>query len=305
MSTDVRSLSRAIMADIPDAVQQHAEQAAKHVADASRSLWHTASAHPFEFVIAVATAGIFIFAWVVARSTRRLWLATREASAIQSRDIQASIAVAQEAANAAAKSAAASARAVVDMQRALIVPTQFQSTAIVRNDRVIAYRITAVFENTGTTVARRFTGTANIVMWKGPLPEDFKYPDRMEAIAPNAFVAPRLKIPFPVDIAIQDLLDIMNKKMRGFIYGWVEYDDVFTSSARRRTEFCVEIEIIGNPLVMPSKGAPAALGFAGYGKYNGIDEDCFYRPGEKPPVGGLPEPTQPPLENRTAERQLP
>jgi hypothetical protein len=88
------------------------------------------------------------------------------------------------------------------------------------------------------------------------LPEDFKYPDRMEAIAPNAFVAPRLKIPFPVDIAIQDLLDIMNKKMRGFIYGWVEYDDVFTSSARRRTEFCVEIEVIGNPLVTPSKGAP-------------------------------------------------
>jgi hypothetical protein len=234
MSTDVRSFSRAIMAEIPDVVQQHIEQLAKCVAEASRSLWLTASAHPFESVIAVATAGIFIFAWVVARSTRKLWLATKEASATQSRDIQASIAVAQEAANAAAKSAATSARAVVDMQRALIVPTQFQSTAIVRNDRVIAYRITAVFENTGTTVARRFTDTANIVMWKGPLPEDFKYPDRMEAIAPNAFVAPRLKIPFPVDIAIQDLLDIMNKKMRGFIYGWVEYDDVFTIVLVRR-----------------------------------------------------------------------
>jgi hypothetical protein len=214
MSTHVRSFSRAIMADIPDAVQQHVEEVAKHIADSVRYLWHTASAHPFEFVIAVATAGIFIFAWVLARSTKRLWLAIKEASAIQSRDLQASIAVAQEAANAAAKSAAASARAVLDIQRALIVPTQFQSTAIVRNDRVIAYRITAIFENTGTTVARRFTGTANIVMWKGSLPEDFKYPDRMEAIAPNAFVAPRLKIPFPVDIAIQDLLDIMNKKMR-------------------------------------------------------------------------------------------
>jgi uncharacterized membrane protein YgcG len=132
MSTDVRSFSRAIMADIPDAVQQYVEQVAKHVADAIRSLWHTASAHPFEFVIAVATAGIFIFAWVLARSTKRLWLAIKEASAIQSRDLQASIAVAQEAANAAAKSAAASARAVLDIQRALIVPTQFQSTAIVR-----------------------------------------------------------------------------------------------------------------------------------------------------------------------------
>jgi hypothetical protein len=299
MSTDVRSFSRAIMADIPDAVQQRVEEVAKHVADGTRYLWHTASAYPFEFAIAVATAGIFIFAWVLDRSTKRLWLATKEASAIQSRDLQAFIAVAQEAASAAAKSAAASARAVIDIQRALIVPTQFHSTAIVRNDRVIAYRIAAVFENTGTTVARRFTGTANVVMWKGPLPEDFKYPDRMEAIAPNAFVAPRLKIPFPVDIAIQDLLDIMNKKMRGFIYGWVEYDDVFTSSARRRTEFCVEIEIIGNPLVVPSKGAPAPLGFAGYGRYNATDEDCFYKPGQKPPVGGLPEPTQPPSDNRT------
>ena len=299
MSAEVRSFSRAIMADIPDAVQRHVEEVAKHVADGICYLWRIASAHPFEFVIAVATAGIFIFAWVLARSTKRLWLATKEASAIQSRDLQAFIAVAQEAANAAAKSAAASARAVVDIQRALIVPTQFHSTAIVRNDQVIAYRIAAVFENTGTTVARRFTGTANIVTWKGPLPEDFKYPDRMEAIAPNAFVAPRLKIPFPVDIAIQDLLDIMNKKMRGFIYGWVEYDDVFTSSARRRTEFCVEIEIIGNPLVMPSKGAPAPLGFAGHGRYNATDEDCFYKPGQKPPVGGLPEPTQPPSDNQT------
>jgi hypothetical protein len=151
MSTDVRSFSRAIMADIPDAVQQHVEEVAKHVADAIRYL----SVHPFEFAIAVATAGIFIFAWVLARSTKRLWLATKEASAIQSRDLQASIAVAQEAANAAAKSAAASARAVVDIQRALIVPTQFHSTAIVRNDRVIAYRIAAVFENTGSTVATR------------------------------------------------------------------------------------------------------------------------------------------------------
>jgi hypothetical protein len=298
MFTDARSFARA-MADLPDAVERHIEQAAKHLADAIRSLWHTASAHPYEFITAVATAGIFIFAWVLARSTKKLWLATQDASATQSRDMQASIAVAREAASAAAKSAAASERALVDIQRALIVPIQFLSTAIVRNDRVIAYRIAVLFENTGATVAKRFTGTANIVMWNGPLPEDFKYPDRMEAIAPSAFVGARGKIPFPVDIAIQDLLDIMNKKMRGFIYGWVEYDDVFTPSVRRRTEFCAEIEVIGSPLIVPNKGAAGHLGFAGYGKYNGTDQDCFYKPGKRPPVGGLPKPTQPPQENLT------
>jgi hypothetical protein len=92
------------MADIPDAVERQAEQVAKHVADAVRSLWHIATAHPFEFVTAVATTGIFIFAWVLARSTKKLWLATKDAAATQSRDMQASIAVAQEAADAAAKS---------------------------------------------------------------------------------------------------------------------------------------------------------------------------------------------------------
>jgi len=276
------------MADIPDAVERYADQLTKYLADTVRSLSHIAWTYPFESIAVAFIAGIFIFAWVLARSTKKLWLATKAASETQSRDMQAAIAVAQEMANAAAKSAAA-----------LIVPTQFLSTAIVRNDRIIAYRITALLENTGTTVARRFTGTANIIMWKGPLPEDFKYPDRVAAVPPSAFVGPRAKIPFPVDIAIQDLLEIMNKRMRGFIYGWVEYDDVFTSSARRRTEFCAEIEILGNPSIMPNKGSPAPLGFAGYGKYNGSDEDCFYKPGQRPPIGGLPEPTQPPPDNLT------
>jgi hypothetical protein len=78
---------------------------------------------------------------------------------------------ARRAANAARKSADVAERALVDIQRALVVPTRFQSDVMVRNKQIIAYLMTAIFENTGTTVAKRFTGTANTVMWDGPLPD--------------------------------------------------------------------------------------------------------------------------------------
>jgi hypothetical protein len=185
-------------------------------------------------------------------------------------------------------------RALTDIQRALVVPTRFQSDTLVRNDQIIGYQLTAILENTGNTVARRFTGTANVVLWDGSLPEDFKYPDRQEIGPGRAFVGPHVVTPYPIGVAIQDILDIMNKKKKGFYYGWVEYSDIFTHPKLRRTEYCVEIEVIGDPTILRKVGKWTIFGFGSYGRYNGTDEDCFYRPGERPPVGGLPPPTQPP-----------
>jgi hypothetical protein len=52
--------------------------------------------------------------------------------------------------------------------------------------------------------------------------------------------------------------------------------------------------VVGNLLVFHPGGSP--LGFIPHGPYNGIDDDCFYQPGQRPPIGGLPPPTQPPPE---------
>ena len=81
---------------------------------------------------------------------------------------------------------------------------------------------------------------------------------------------------------------------RGFFYGWVEYSDLFNATTRRRTEYCAEIQVNGEPRIKPERGAASGLSFAVAGKYNGIDDDCFYKPGTRPPVGGLPPIAQPP-----------
>jgi hypothetical protein len=239
--------------------------------------------------LAFFTKALFVATSVLGIATIGLLIA----AFFQSRDTQVSIAAAQKAANIAERS-------LVEIQRALVVPVKFQCDVLLRGERIVGYLVTAILENTGTTVAKRFTGTANIVMWDGPLPEDFKYPDRTVVAPATAYVGPHVVAPYPIAIAIQDLIDIMNKKKRGFFYGWVEYDDVFSSTMRRRTEFCTEIEINGNPLIRHEKGSSGPLAIGVHGKYNAIDDDCFYKPGQHPPVGGLPPPTQPPPDEERA-----
>jgi hypothetical protein len=243
-------------------------------------------------ITAIATIFIAWFTLSLRQSTDKLWDAGErqlkllaDTSAIQSRDMQDSIAVAKRSAEVAENS-------IVQLQRALIVLTNFNIDTLVRGQSIIGYQISAMFENTGNTIAKRYTGNANIVMWDGDLPPAFPFADRQSVGVANGFVGPRVKVPFPISIAIQDVLDILKKKRRGFMYGWVEYEDVFEIGRKRRTEFCVELDIIGDPLVRSEKSS--IFGFGGYGKYNGTDEDCLYKPGERPPLGGLPEPTQPP-----------
>jgi hypothetical protein len=204
--------------------------------------------------------------------------------------------VAKRAADAADRSAEVAERSLVQLQRALVVPTNFVVTTIVnRQNRIIGYMVTAHFQNTGNTPAKRFTGTANTYVLEGTLPEDFRYPDRVAADPAHGTVGPRVIVPYPISIAIQDIVDIQQGRKKGFMYGWVEYSDIFESTKRRRTEFCVRIEVNGDPTVLqPAQGGPSVLGIGVHGKYNSTDEDCVYQPGERPPVGDLPPPTQPP-----------
>lgn len=229
------------------------------------------------------------FTVILAISTILLWITTRQGARRQSLEMRASVAVAKRSADIAERS-------LVEIQRALVIVNKFSINPLARDNKIIGYRVTAEFVNTGNTVAKRFTGTANYVLFQNEIAADFKYPDRTEAAPNHGLVGPRVINPFPIDIAIQDIIEIREKKQHGYMYGWVEYNDVFEITRKRRTEFCVEILVVGEPLRVKDPPSPgtSVLGFAGKGPYNATDDDCFYKPGERPPVGGLPTPTQPP-----------
>jgi hypothetical protein len=190
-------------------------------------------------------------------------------------------------------------RALVDVERALIVGMKVETTGLMRDQRVIGHRFTILFVNTGRTPARRVTSNANLVVFDGEdsVPMDFGYPDRIPASDNQGILGMGIPLPIPLDIAIQDLVDIQQKRKTGIVYGWIEYDDIFVDSYHRRTEFCARIEVVGDPYLISDRvGGPSMFGFAVYGKYNGTDEDCFYKPGQVPVAefDELPPVTQPP-----------
>lgn len=57
-----------------------------------------------------------------------------------------------------------------------------------------------------------------------------------------------------------------------YAWGWVEYDDVFKDTPRRRTEFCVEI------LVRRDHNGLIVFTDASYRRFNASDEHCMYEP---------------------------
>jgi hypothetical protein len=92
----------AIVADQPDAVEQHVRQVGEYLRRFGNFIAHAATEHPNEFVIAVATVWVAIFTMVLAVATIRLWNSTAALAKFaeeQSVDMKASIAAA-EAANA-------------------------------------------------------------------------------------------------------------------------------------------------------------------------------------------------------------
>lgn len=118
----------------------------------------------------------------------------------------------------------------------------------------------------------------------------------MNADPAHGTLGPHTLTPFPIDVAIQGILEIAKKTKIVFFYGWVEYFDIFHVSlgtTMRRTEFCVRIEVVGHPLILVERGNPPPISVKVHGPYNGTDSECLYKPGERPPVGGLPPPTQP------------
>src|SRR5215468_7234778 len=85
-----------IIADPPGIVEQQLRYLRARLIDVFNFVGHMILDHPNEFVTAVATCTVAAFTIVLARSTTRLWQATRTAAA-KAHDVQPSIAIAARA----------------------------------------------------------------------------------------------------------------------------------------------------------------------------------------------------------------
>jgi hypothetical protein len=59
------------------------------------------------------------------------------------------------------------------------------------------------------------------------------------------------------------------RKIKIWVWGWVEYGDVFVDTPRHRTEFCAELSVNGLP------GHQCFYGLRIHSKHNAADHDCM------------------------------
>lgn len=232
------------------------------------------------FLVRTFADPIALFTLVLAISTVGLWIVTWRSSVNQSRDTRRSLIVARHAAEAATRAAQSSRdqvehsrSAVETTERAFVIlePILHKKETV---DHVQGWSFRCVWKNVGKTPTKFMLMSAG-TQWRinaGPLPPDFTFDDTTPP--GRAFLGPQntrasAKFHFPDEVLVQ-----MKKGVaRGYLWGWVEYNDVFKDTPRHRTEFCAEVVVVGDP-----SDDDCGFSYASYGPFNGMDDECLKRP---------------------------
>ena len=227
-----------------------------------------------------------LFTLVLAIVTGFLWLETErlaKGAEEQARDSKTAIAASEKAANAATSAAAAASEqvriartALMDTERAFVFCERTIATHLMdkKTETILEWRFQPIWRNAGKTPTRRAVNSANhwIGQGVGPLPSNFDFPDYAPGSA--TMIGPKATMHTgPIVLTLDQANEIRAGRTHAYVWGWIDYDDIFEDSPRHRSEFCFEIIVTGNPAYPPEPFA-----YRMHGPFNGYDGDCFRAP---------------------------
>jgi hypothetical protein len=170
---------------------------------------------------------------------------------------------------------------LISAQRAYVFLREFQvaTTKNPLNDEIQTCSIQPIWENTGTTPTRNGRGHVNWKYFDRSVPADFDFADFDElgnrVLSYDSYkpliVGPRATALSPI-ISIEPAILRQVRDLQGklLIWGWAEYDEVFSDAKRHRTEFAYLVVVSGSPA--------SHVGFSQFKLHNGVDEDCTKKP---------------------------
>lgn len=234
----------------------------------------------FTVVLAFSTIGLWL-------STRNLWEAGerqieefKHATETQSKNMEASI----KAANDSAKAAFASNQIAVftseQRLRAYVTaldvhmvthrqPGRISATGQEIPGPIHTYRFAVVLKNGGQTPAVNIVINSNIRSFQTGIPANFDFPD--SDTFGHGLIGPQIEWHTPWKSVSASLIEDIS--LTWAIWGWIEYDDIFTSSgstSRNRTEFCFRIERKRLPVTNELWAE-----FIPHDRFNAADWDCL------------------------------
>jgi hypothetical protein len=164
-----------------------------------------------------------------------------------------------------------------EVERAFIFVEQFIVTPVFNDRYIRAWKIVPVFKNSGTTPSKNAllcmgveqTASAN------ELPDNFPFEANASHKIMPISIGPGAQLHGPaIEYQVVDLEYIRTIQNHQYIWGWVDYDDVFRRTTRHRSEFCFEVQVLGDPAINNS----SLISLSPHKKYNGADSECSRPP---------------------------
>ena len=139
------------------------------------------------------------------------------------------------------------------------------------NGGLMNFDVVIVWENCGATPARRCRSRINSNFFKNAIPKDFDYADSEgdDLVTELSYIGPGQIIQSSARVSVVDAQAVARQEKSLFVWGWIEYDDIFENTPRRRTEVCIRVGIS----VDCSGCLPMVIG-----PFNGSDDDCLHKP---------------------------
>lgn len=73
------------------------------------------------------------------------------------------------------------------------------------------------------------------------------------------------------DIPKDAIVDMLNGRKFGYVWGWADYNDIFRCTKRHRTEYCYRIHVT-------TIGSAVTFAAGRIGNFNGADDECYRQP---------------------------
>ena len=178
----------------------------------------------------------------------------------------------------AAHAAQKSAKVIPDLERAFVyISGLHHEVDVAKNDKgktLISIRIYHHFKNSGATPTKRLIHHSSWKAFEGDIPENFDFPDLGDQEKVPVVIGPGGEIlSAPLIIPANNVESAMKGVDAIYMWGWIDYDDVFPDSPRHRTEFCSKLLLPG----LNDAGFPVVQTLH-YKRHNGSDDECLKPP---------------------------
>jgi len=140
--------------------------------------------------------------------------------------------------------------AEINTQTALIITNRpyvfvrdFVPIAVGDPNQPFAWHCVVIWENSGATPTQDLKMWVSWARFTAPVADNYTFNDRGEKTGDSAtIIPPRGRVSTTVfTLDFEHAVSIMQRSAFTYIWGWAEYSDIFPGTARRRTEFCVQV----------------------------------------------------------------